>query len=709
MKKYLGIFLLLFVLGGSSFANGIMFLDPESNTYLEVVRSEVDVTIKQQVAIVTTTQYFINNTGFDTTLTYAFPIPENGSAIDVKWQIGQIWYAADLAAGAQDSSLVGTGSWNNSTLETYLGENALWLQFEQVVQKDSMIKVVTSYVELLEYSFNTTDFSYPNDYEALFQSPIDSQFFSLALESQRSITALDLVSHSGSAITVNPYDAFIELSAFNLPADKDYLVTFSFAPDELGMYSYSTMLLPGMNNCDSFGDGYFALIIEPESGDSIEVIGKDFILIMDQSGSMRGSKIDQAKEAATYIIDNMNDGDRFNIVKFSSFASAYADSLVPSNIQNQLDANQYIEGFNASGGTNFEDALVTGIPYLGESDSSRAQIVLFVTDGRGSPSGQALLTLVSGLRNQYSPNLNFFSVGIGSNVNTVDLTQVAQQNNGFAIYLDNGDLSTALADFYLTIQNPVLLNTTLDFSPAIIEEMYPVSLPNLYAGQQLVLFGRYVASDSISVTLSGNLGGLPVSQTQTIFLTDSLIYENLFLYKLWGKRKIDNLMSQYLASGTTSLADSVKADIIQVSTCYGVLSPFTNFSGNGGGSSSGGGGGSGNSTGGGGNPSSSSFAYYSANRANDESAIEKPRLIAFPNPSTEEVFVQWPGNYLPDVPVIVSIYDMTGRIVFQKEWSGSQPFEWDGVGHDGRKLVAGEYLLHFVWEEESYQTVLFRR
>lgn len=703
MKKYLGVCLLLFVLSSHTIANGIMFLDPESNSYLEVVRSEVDVTIKQQVAIVTTTQYFKNNTGVDTTLTYAFPIPENGSAIDVKWQIGQIWYAADLAAGAQDSSLVGTGTWNNSTLESYLGNNALWLQFEQVIQKDSMIKVVTSYVELLEYSFNTTTFSYPNDYESLFQAAIDSQFFTLSLESKRTLTGLELVSHSGGAISINSYDGSIDYSAFNLPADNNYLVTFSFAPDELGMYSYSTMLLPGMNGCDSFGDGYFALIIEPESGDSIEVIGKDFILILDQSGSMKGSKIVQAKEAAQYIINNMNDGDRFNMVKFSSSAFAYADSLVPSTIQNQLDANQYIDNIDAGGGTNFGDALTMGIPYLGESDSSRAQIVLFVTDGIGTPSGQDLLTLVSGLRSQYSPNLNFFSVGIGANVNTVDLTQVAQQNNGFAIFLDNGDLSQALADFYLTIQNPVLLNTALDFSPAIVEEIFPASLPNLYAGQQLVLFGRYVAADSITVTLSGNLGGLPVSQSETIYLTDSLIYENLFLYKLWAKRKIDDLMSQYLALENSGLQDSVKAEIIQISTCYGVLSPFTNFSGNGGGN------GSGNSTGGGGNASSYPFANYAGNRASDESASEKPKLIVYPNPSTEAVYVEWPGNYLPVVPVLVSISDMTGRVVFQKEWSGSQPFAWDGVGPDGRKLVPGEYLLHFVWEEEAYQALLFRR
>lgn len=703
MKKYLGVFLLLFVLSNYTSANGIMFLDPESNTYLEVVRSEVDVTIKQQVAIVTTTQYFRNNTGADTTLTYAFPVPENGSAIDVKWQIGQIWYAADLAAGAQDSSLVSTGTWNNSTLEGYLGNNALWLQFEQVVQKDSMIKVVTSYVELLEYSDNTTTFSYPNDYESLFQAAIDSQFFALTLESQRTLTALELVSHVGGAIAINPYDGSIEYSAFNLPADEDYLVTFSFAPDELGMYSYSTMLLPGMNNCDSFGDGYFALIIEPESGDSIEVIGKDFILILDQSGSMRGSKIIQAKEAAQYIINNMNEGDRFNMVKFSSSAFAYADSLVPSTIQNQLDANQYIEDIYASGGTNFGDALTMGIPYLGESDSSRAQIVLFVTDGIGSPSGQELLTLVSGLRSQYSPNLNFFSVGIGANVNTVDLTQVAQQNNGFAIFLDNADLSQALADFYLTIQNPVLLNTALDFSPAIVEEIFPAALPNLYAGQQLVLFGRYVAADSITVTLSGNLGGLPVSQSQTIYLTDSLIYENLFLYKLWAKRKIDDLMSQYLALENSGLQDSVKAEIIQISTCYGVLSPFTNFSGNGGGSSSSSNNGSGN-----GSPSS---AFYSSafNRNSDESAQEQPQLHVYPNPTMEEVYVDWPGNYLPAEPVLVSIYEITGKLVFQQEWAGDQPFMWDGFGADGRKLVAGEYLLQFVWEKESYQTILIRR
>lgn len=675
-------------------------LTADSASFLPVEQSRIDVLVKHQVAIVTSTQRFRNTTGLDTTFIYSFPTPENASVVDLRWTIGSILYVADLQGTPQDTSLVsgggggGSGGGNPTALSDFLGTNATWLKIEQLVPADSLIEISISYVELLPYSQNTVQFEYNNDYQPILTDQIDSQFFSFQVLSERMISSVSFLSHQGVPVVQDSFSISTDYVKTGVPANFSYQIEYSFSPDDLGIYTYSTKLLPGFNACDSLGDGFFALIIEPETSDSVPVVGKDFILILDQSGSMGGQKIIQAKEAANFIIDNLNLDDRFNIVRFSSSALAYADSLVPYSIQNQLDAKAYINSITSYGGTDFHAALTTGFPFLGESDSSRAQIVMFMTDGVGSPSGQALMNLVSSLRAQYAPNLNFFSIGIGDNVNHVDLTQVAQQNNGFAVFLSSGNLSQELSQFYLTIKNPVLLNPSIEFSPAIVEEMYPSSIPNLYQGEQLILTGRYVVSDSVWVTITGSINGVQDTITEHIFLTDSLISDNYFLYPFWAKLRIDELMGDYLAAGSTAQKDSIKTEIIQISTCYGVLSPFTSLTSIGGGGGPGAGGGSGGGI-------SSSLEFMETE--------EQPQLVVYPNPASEQMWIEWPAERIVSSEVMVQIYDLQGKLIVEQPWDGRTPFMWDGTGASGMKVLPGAYIFRVSINETSYEAILIRR
>jgi hypothetical protein len=109
-----------------------------------------------------------------------------------------------------------------------------------------------------------------------------------------------------------------------------------------------------------------------------------------------------------------------------------------------------------------------------------------------------------------------------------------------------------------------------------------VQLPNLYKGQQLIVAGRYTTAQPVTVTFSGEAFGQPVAYTYTVTLADSSIDKNKFIQKIWAKKKIDNLLAIYQTlAATSSQALEFKNEITNYSMMYGIISPFTSFSGGG--------------------------------------------------------------------------------------------------------------------------------
>jgi Ca-activated chloride channel family protein len=171
-----------------------------------------------------------------------------------------------------------------------------------------------------------------------------------------------------------------------------------------------------------------------------------------------------------------------------------------------------------------------------------------------------------------------FSFGIGLDVNQQLLTLISQNNLGLAIFLLNDELEEVITNFYLQIRNPVLLNTSISFTPQVLSEIYPDPLPNLYKGQQMIVSGRYNEPTNVSVTLSGQAFGQMVEYTYDMLLSDSSISNYQFLPKVWAKLKIDHLLVQYyLLDPNSPEAEAIKEEIIAISIAYGVISPFTGF------------------------------------------------------------------------------------------------------------------------------------
>jgi Ca-activated chloride channel family protein len=675
--KYMVLVLFLSVLCTGSFANGVCIIDAKNGVYLNLLSSQVEVTVENQVALVTTTQTFINQTGAQQLIKYGFPLPENASATELLWKINNVWYRANFAPTPQDTSQPGPGGEMHPNLETFLGATPLYFNIEQQLKVDSLLIVQLSYVQLLPYSFGKVEFEYPNDYSLLQSAALNAQELDFNLYSERTIDDIQLLSHTASNFTNDGHIAHLGTGLYEISASTNYRLQYTLSSAELGLFSLSTTIADTLVP-DEYGNGFFVFIAEPDPGAGADVLEKVFTLIVDRSGSMGGTKMTQAKNAASFITENLNPGDKFNIVDFSTTVSSFRPAHVDFTEQNKTAALAYISSLQANGLTNISGAFDLAIGQFGAANDSTANIIIFFTDGQattGTTDTQGILTGVSTKIQQTETKVMIFTFGVGSDVNQQLLTLLAAQNSGLAEFLGNAELEARITEFYLQIRNPVLLNTQMTFSAPTISETYPSPLPNLYKGQQLLVAGRYQEAVPVSVTLSGEAFGQPVTYNYDLGLQDSIIDKYQFLTKVWAKTKIEYLLIQYYSLDPESTeAQAIRNLIIDISLSYAVSSPFTSLSG--------------------GDPISVE---------NDESIItsghypEKYTLLGnYPNPFNPGTTISFQITTDLHGMVVVRIYDTLGRLVctllVNINGPGIYQVHWNGTYANGLSAASGTYL-----------------
>lgn len=677
MKRSI-IFILLFSTV-SVIGNGVGVVDAGNGTFLELVSSDIVVEAESQIAIVTSTQVFKNTLGAEKTFTYSFPLPDGASAIDLLWEIDNQWYRAIIDETPQDSTLPGGSGGVVPNLTTYLGQTPLNFEIPDTLAKDSTITVKIVYVQLMPYEYGNVDFIYPNDYQLIQNSEIENQNFRFELNSPRTITSIQLLSDQIITLLQNDGNAAtLVCSMSNTLANEDYIVRFSLDLNQLGLFSYSTKLDSAIMP-DSAGNGYFTFIAEPDPTNT-DVIDKVFTLIIDRSGSMNGDKIIQARDAAKFVVENLNEGDKFNIVDFASNITSFRTYHTEFTSQTRDSALTYINNINASGGTNISGAFGVAIPQFSVASDSTANIIIFFTDGRpngGITDPQQLVNYINNLINQTETDILLFSFGIGSNVNKQVLTLLSNENNGLVVFLEDDDLYETISNFYLQIRNPVLLNTQISFEPASnITEVYPDLLPSLYIGQQMIVSGRYESAVPVNVTLSGTVFGQLVSYQYPLTLADTAVTSYQFLTKLWAKSKIEDLLIFYNTLDPSSQeAEAVKAQIISISLAYNVISPFTSFTG--------------------GDP-------VGIDEAEDELANNKNLLTDFelhgnyPNPFNPSTTIKIKVNKQYVGILKINIYNSLGQVIRTLELvvNGVGIYEvfWDGRMNNGLIAASGQYF-----------------
>ncbi len=313
------------------------------------------------------------------------------------------------------------------------------------------------------------------------------------------------------------------------------------------------------------------LVQPPLTVEQDQVIPKDVIVVLDQSGSMDGEKWEQARKAATYVLENLNPQDRFNVILFSTGWRVFSNNMEsPDQARGAID---WINGQQAIGGTDINGALTTALDMVGERPTS----ILFMTDGLATEGEIETPRILDNLENAAPANARIFTFGVGDDVDTFLLDAIVRDHRGTGSYVrPNERIEEKVASLYNKISAPVLTDVALEFDSDIITEWtYPTTLPDLFAGEQLTLVGRYRGSaEDIALTLRGKVD----NTTQTFTYNGQDFPERAggeaFIARLWATRRIGDLLNNIRLNGENKeLVDSV----VSLSVRYGIITPYTSF------------------------------------------------------------------------------------------------------------------------------------
>lgn len=643
-----------------------MIVDAPSGTVMELDSSSIVMDVEDQVAIVRSTQRFVNNSGDTLRPKYGYPMPAAANAIQLRWRSDGPWYVAAMVAEPQDTLLPGTGGQQGGTahpdLMAYLGDAPLYFRMQEPVPPGVSVTVELSYVELLTYANARVELDAGADLSVIMSGNLPQLHVMARIRSQRPLIDVDLTGTGnwipGAAITaVSADSALLELSAAQVPIDHRFTLGYMLDPAGYGLICMSNYLPDSLVKCDEMDNGFFLLLIEPEP--TSEVVNKDIVIVIDRSGSMSGSKIADAQDAAEFIVNNLNAGDRFNVITFNSDAQAWSSELVPADASNRTAALNWIGQLTASGGTSINSAVTLGMNNYTTTIPSHARPMILLTDGQDSEPNQTILNNAMQLRQQIASDLQLFTFGIGDGFNEQLLNQLAVQNNGTSQFLEAANFLPVMNAFYTMIQDPVMVEPVGNFDRPDIQNIHPLPLMGLFVGQQLAIVGRYDQAGPAHLQLSGVAGGVPVSLDYSFELTGTYAPERSFLPKVWAQKAIGALLNEYYSHPIGSATGLMLEDsITSYSMCYGISSPFTSFT-----DDSGGG----------------------VVTGEEEFTVERERPLTYPEPSLNTEAVTFDLSSFNGVrQLVLRLYDEQGRLVLERDLRSAAGGQWNWNGLDQR-------------------------
>lgn len=317
-------------------------------------------------------------------------------------------------------------------------------------------------------------------------------------------------------------------------------------------------------------EGYFMLTLSPGRNTG-RAEPRDVTVVLDVSGSMSGEKIGQAKSALRGLLGTLGSEDRVRLVAFSSDVRPQTEGWTVPRGAALERARNWVDGLVADGGTNIGGALDEAFRL--ESPEGRLPVVIFLTDGLPSVGEQSPERLADRAQAR-AGRARVFAFGVGHDVNTHLLDRLGEAGRGSTEYVQPGEnVERAMSVLAAKVRHPVLTDLELDGAPVRLTEIYPVRIPDVFAGEELILFGRYAGQGSGSLGIQGRRSGR-VERFATTGVFPRASEANAYIPRLWASRKLGHLTRQIWTEGETpGLVEEIRALALR----YGLPSPYTSY------------------------------------------------------------------------------------------------------------------------------------
>jgi len=535
----------------------------------------VRITVRDQVASVTIDQEFVNTGSGMIEVEYLFPVPP-GAAIDAMTLVvdGKELTARllkadearkiyeDIVRRKKDPALLeyaGFGLYRTKAFPLEPGKPA---------------KVIVHYNCVCRKDHDLVEVWYPLNTEKFSAQPIKDVEVVVDIKSNADVTAVYSPTHDLSVERKDPRQVIATYRDKNVLPNTDIQVFYRAADEEVG-----ATLLTYMP--DAAKDGYFMMLASPNPRSArAKVVPKDMVVVFDHSGSMSGEKIEQARAAVAFVLKNLNEEDRFNVVAYNDLVEPFFNEIVPADKEHLAKAADMLDRTEAGGGTAMHDALATAMKAACKADGSRPVYLIFMTDGLPTVGKTDEKSILADTREANTAKARLFAFGVGYDVNVRLLDKLVDQNSGKSDYVKpKENIETKISSLYAKIKNPVMTGIEVSVAGVSLRNTYPREVGDLFDGDQIVLVGRYARAEAgvgvrPQLVVKGKYEGKERAFEYPVDVSDAADSRYAFVEKLWAVRRVGYLLDQIQLNGESK---EVVDELIALSEKYGIITPYTSF------------------------------------------------------------------------------------------------------------------------------------
>lgn len=314
---------------------------------------------------------------------------------------------------------------------------------------------------------------------------------------------------------------------------------------------------------------FYAALVPPRWEENLQPPAREFVFVLDRSGSMTGEPIAQARNALRACLRTLSEQDTFRLLLFDDRLEWFRPESLHLTQANLEQADAFLSGVQGRGGTEIVRAIEAALAL--PPDSERLRFIVFLTDGAVSAEARALEHIRSRLG-----EARLFTFGIGPSVNRALLSRMARLGRGRVEFLQlNEDIEGAVIRFQDSVSLPVLADLVMSWENGKAWDVYPSRLPDLYAGQVLEICGCLSLTGGegpVRLKVTGKLNG------QAAVISLSLPQsggQDLLVERVWARSRIEDLLEQLALDATQ--AARIRAEVLGLALEYQVVTEWTAF------------------------------------------------------------------------------------------------------------------------------------
>ena len=563
------------------------FVKSEGNTtdQLPLKATSADVNIAGVIADVTVKQMYVNSGKSVIEAIYIFPASTRAAVYSMKMKVGDRLITAKIQekqkARADYEKAKSEGK--SASLLEQQRPNVFQMNVGNIMPGDT-ISLEMCYTELLIPQEGVYEFVYPtvvgprysnkseatasandkwvaNPYTHEGEKPAYTFNIGINLSTGMPIKDVRCPSHEMTINYESPANANLKLKntqAFE--GNRDVVIQYRLADNKI---ESGLLLYKGENN----GENFFLAMVQPPPKPTAEQIPpREYVFIMDVSGSMNGYPIETSKKLLKNLIKGIRPSDKFNVLLFAGCANMFMPQSVFATDENLQKALKMIDEQQGSGGTELITALKKAVSIEKQHGFSRTFVI--ATDGYVDVEKESFQLIRDNLN-----KANFFAFGIGSSVNRFLIEGIANAGMGESFVVSKQEDADAKADkFRSYISSPVLTDIKVDYNGFDVYNIEPANVPDVLAERPVILFGKWKGSPGGSITIKGKSGNEDFSYTLDVSKAEAKTSNRAIKY-LWARQKIRMLDDFNNAGNDPKLTE----EITGLGLKYNLLTNYTSF------------------------------------------------------------------------------------------------------------------------------------